>query len=439
MKYFKTHHLHKKYLNKDLPKLNDMSHAGYGEKVPYDDYIKEFIFNDVFVKDNFLTFITKRQIDGVNTEQIEDIDFHLIIDGLKEYIKKQSLKIIITSTETERIIQYRIPFGIKPKTIKLVLNYKENVLSYDLTDKFHYFENLPAGQVVVNTIFWNNWSWVKDWIEYNIELGVDHFFLYYTGVMDNEIIYKSLEKYIHDKKVTLFEWNFPIGHGHEPWNPYNAYAQHSQMAHSLFLSKNKFEKYMCIDPDEYLILAGIYRNNLSLFLEQNNGYDFLLLQGLWFEAINPPSPLKQSTSMSEEELPHSPINNIRKCYDSWKDTKACISTPIKGKHIKNNTWENRKNISNPNVDVGSRLHGVENSDICEPVIKWMSYEKCFYLHFTNFTKKHRQIYHKWVDGKNINYEKIDVPFLKDWYNLSFHEIKTRYMAKGFHDEVSNPL
>ncbi len=439
MKFFKTHHLHKKYLNKDLPKLNDMSQSAYGAEVPYDDYIKEFIFNDVFVKDNFLTFITKRQVDGVDTEKIDDIDFHLTINNEKNYIKKESLKIIITRTRTERIVQYRIPLNIKTKKIKLVLNYKENVLFYDLTDKFHYFKNLPSGQVVVNTIFWNNWSWVRDWIEYNIELGVDHFFLYYTGVMDNKTIYESLEKYINDKKVTLFEWNFPIGHGIESWNPYDAYAQHSQMAHSLFLSKNKFEKYMCIDPDEYLILSGQYKNKISSFLEEHDGYDFLLLQGLWFEAVNPPSPLKETTNISEEELPHYKNNNIRKCYDSWKDTKACISTPIKGIHIKNNTWENRKNISNPNVDVSSRLHGIQNLDITEPPTKWISYEKCFYLHFTNFTKKHRQMYHKWQKDRNIKYQKINTPFLKDWYNLSFYEIIQKYITKGFHDEVSNPL
>ena len=438
MKFFKTHHLHKKYLNKDLPKLNDMSSSGYGNKVPYNDYIKEFIFNDVFVKDNFLTFITKKQVDGVDTEQIDDIDFYLKIDGQKKYIKKESLKIIITSTKTERVVQYKIPS--RPlTTIELVLNYRENKLLYDLSDKFFYFKNLPKGQVVVNTIFWNNWSWVKNWIEYNIELGVDHFFLYYTGVMDNKTIYESLEKYIHNKKVTLFEWNFPIGHGHESWNPYEAYAQHSQKAHSLFLSKNKFEKFMCMDPDEYLILAGIYRNDLSLFLEEIGGYDFLLLQGLWFEAINPPLPWKETADIVEEELPHHSRNNIRKYYDSWKDTEACISTPVKGEHIKNNSWLNIKNISNPNLDVSSRLHGIDSRSISEHTTKWVSYEKCFYLHFTNFTKKHRQMYHKWSDEKNIRHQKIDTPLLEDWYGLNFNQIKQKYIEKGFNHETNNPI
>ena len=49
------------------------------------------------------------------------------------------------------------------------------------------------------------------------------------------------------------------------------------------------------------------------------------------------------------------------------------------------------------------------------------------------------MYHKWQEDRNIKYQKINTPFLKDWYNLSFYEIIQKYITKGFHDEVSNPL
>ena len=91
------------------------------------------------------------------------------------------------------------------------------------------------------------------------------------------------------------------------------------------------------------------------------------------------------------------------------------------------------------MDVSSRLHGIDSHSISEHTTKWVSYEKCFYLHFTNFTKKHRQKYHRWSDKKNIRHQKIDTPLLEDWYGLNFNQIKQKYIEKGFNHETNNPI
>ena len=38
-----------------------MVKASYGHPFPYENFIKDFIFNDVFITDNYLTFIGKNR------------------------------------------------------------------------------------------------------------------------------------------------------------------------------------------------------------------------------------------------------------------------------------------------------------------------------------------------------------------------------------------
>ena len=100
MNIFKTNHLHIKYLNKDLGKLSSMVKASYGHPFPYENFIKDFIFNDVFIKDNYLTFIGKNRAnkDESSTINIEDLDFYVELYGGRDkfFPKKQSndIKII---------------------------------------------------------------------------------------------------------------------------------------------------------------------------------------------------------------------------------------------------------------------------------------------------------------------------------------------------------
>ena len=223
MNIFKTNHLHIKYLNEDLGKLSSMGCTSYGHPFPYKNFIKDFIFNDVFIKDDYLTFIGKNRAnkDESSTINIEDLDFYVeLYDGRDKFFpKKQSIDIKITQTDNDRAVQYSLPNDIENSPdINLIINFENKEIRYDLSDFRDYISKLGNGKVVLNTIFWNNWTWVSSWIEYYLELGVDHILLYFNGVVE-EIIYLELEKYINDGVLTLFEWNFPIGHRPTEENP----------------------------------------------------------------------------------------------------------------------------------------------------------------------------------------------------------------------------
>ena len=427
MNIFKTNHLHIKYLNEDLGKLSSMGCTSYGHPFPYKNFIKDFIFNDVFIKDDYLTFIGKNRAnkDESSTINIEDLDFYVeLYDGRDKFFpKKQSNDIKITQTDIDKAVQYSLPNDIENSPdINLIINFENKEIRYDLSDFRDYISKLGNGKVVLNTIFWNNWTWVSSWIEYYLELGVDHILLYFNGVVE-EIIYLELEKYINDGVLTLFEWNFPIGHEPTEENPYPAYTQHLQMMHSLFLAKNKFDKYLCMDPDEYLVLS----RKLPEFLDRYGEYDFIMLQGLWTESLKWTHTDFRELKEGDSDCytPYTEKGRLRIYNKSWKNEKLCIQKPVKGQSKKGNKWNNIKNMSNPNVDVPlSRLHTIGGIDSSK--LFWLDINDGFYFHFTNLHKRfRRKLTSKGGDSNGF------VKMLDKWKGLTFDEMIKKYRQDGF--------
>ena len=427
MNIFKTNHLHIKYLNEDLGKLSSMGCTSYGHPFPYKNFIKDFIFNDVFIKDDYLTFIGKNRAnkDESSTINIEDLDFYVeLYDGRDKFFpKKQSNDIKITQTDIDKAVQYSLPNDIENSPdINLIINFENKEIRYDLSDFRDYISKLGNGKVVLNTIFWNNWTWVSSWIEYYLELGVDHILLYFNGVVE-EIIYLELEKYINDGVLTLFEWNFPIGHEPTEENPYPAYTQHLQMMHSLFLAKNKFDKYLCMDPDEYLVLS----RKLPEFLDRYGEYDFIMLQGLWTESLKWTHTDFRELKEGDSDCytPYTEKGRLRIYNKSWKNEKLCIQKPVKGQSKKGNKWNNIKNMSNPNVDVPlSRLHTIGGIDSSK--LFWLDINDGFYFHFTNLHKRfRRKLTSKGGDSNGF------VKMLDKWKGLTFDVMIKKYREDGF--------
>jgi hypothetical protein len=427
MNIFKTNHFHLKYLNEDLGNLSLMNQSSYGEPFPDPDFIKDFIFNDVFIKDNYLTFIGKNRAnkDESSTINIEDLDFYVeLYDGRDKFFpKKQSNDIKITQTDSDRAVQYSLPNDIENSPdINLIINFENKEIRYDLSDFRSYISKLPTGKVVLNTIFWNNWSWVSSWVEYYLELGVDHILLYFNGAV-NKVIYSELEKYINDGVLTLFEWNFPLGPTVTEENPYPAYAQHLQMMHSLFIAKNKFDRYLCLDPDEYLVLNG----GLSSLLDKYKKYDFIMLQGLWTETLK--WTHDDFIELKDEDsycyVPYSKEGGLRMYNKSWRNEKLCIQKPVKGQSKGGNKWNNIKNMSNPNVDVPlSRLHTIGGIDSSK--LFWLDINDGFYFHFTNLHKRfRRKLTSKGGDSNGF------VKMLDKWKGLTFDEMIKKYRQDGF--------
>ena len=63
--------------------------------------------------------------------------------------------------------------------------------------------------VSVCAIFKNEAKYLKEWIDYHLIVGVDHFYLYNNYSDDN--YEKVLKPYIQRQLVTLIQWDMPAG------------------------------------------------------------------------------------------------------------------------------------------------------------------------------------------------------------------------------------
>lgn len=105
-----------------------------------------------------------------------------------------------------RQVVYKKPFKM---TFKFIKNYLSDLLGNAfyifLMDRMHVKrEDSSKYKVCICGIFKNEEEYLKEWIEYHIIIGVEHFFLYNNNSSDDFM--KVLKPYIDDGIVTLTEW-----------------------------------------------------------------------------------------------------------------------------------------------------------------------------------------------------------------------------------------
>ena len=137
------------------------------------------------------------------------------------------------------------PNSVIKVNIKLVNNM---IKSYDL---HHIHTNMnhniyPNNFLALTTLFKNDYYLFPLFYNYYKEQGVQHFYMYYNGIVTPEI-----SNIFNKPDVTLVEWNFHY------WNPkgvkYPHHAQMGQMHHALYkYGKDIYDYMIFCDLDEYL-------------------------------------------------------------------------------------------------------------------------------------------------------------------------------------------
>ena len=76
-----------------------------------------------------------------------------------------------------------------------------------------YCFSLPANQYncAICAIFRDDGEYLKEWIEFHLMQGIDHFYLYNHLSQDN--FREVLDPYIHENIVTLVEWPYETPKG----------------------------------------------------------------------------------------------------------------------------------------------------------------------------------------------------------------------------------
>lgn len=145
---------------------------------------------------------------------------------------------------------------------------------------------------------------LKEWLDYHILLGVDHFYLYNNFSSDN---YKEiLEPYINDGIVTLTEYP-------------HRYAQIKAYSECYNLVKDETEWLGFIDADEYINLQR--HDSISSFLDEFKLYPVLYLNWLMFG----------TSGHLHEDYSQLTIERYTQCWDFLCNT---------GKSFIHNTFDN---------------------------------------------------------------------------------------------------
>jgi hypothetical protein len=147
--------------------------------------------------------------------------------------------------------------------------------------------------LTLTTLFHNDYTIFPLFYNYYKSQGVSHFYMYYNGVITQQIK-DFFEEYGSDN-ITLIEWNFHY------WNPrnfkYSHHAQPAQIHHAIYrYGKNVSEYMISCDLDEYLhIPAKLNSNNsitLKKYIDSHRDIDIFGFCNLWATTIDNKYPTK---------------------------------------------------------------------------------------------------------------------------------------------------
>lgn len=129
--------------------------------------------------------------------------------------------------------------------------------------------------LAIATIFKNEAPYLREWIEYHLMMGVDHFYLYNNMSEDDYLA--VLEPYIESDIVTLVDWP---NQDEENWGE-KRYAwvhstQQSSMLDAIEISKHTAKWLAVIDTDEFMV--PVIDDTLVAFIRRYDRYPGIRLR-----------------------------------------------------------------------------------------------------------------------------------------------------------------
>ncbi len=140
---------------------------------------------------------------------------------------------------------------------------------------FFLFTPLAAYQydLAVCAMFQNEGRFLKEWLEFNILIGVEHFYLYNNYSTDNYA--EILKPYIEAGIVDCIDWNY---------SNEGAIGQVLAYNHCLDNTRNKVKWLMIIDLDEFLF--PVQCDNLRQFLKDYEKFGAVCAHWVMFGTSN---------------------------------------------------------------------------------------------------------------------------------------------------------
>jgi len=223
--------------NIDVHKKNINVNITYKPKPFFLSSLK-LLFFDIFYKNNKIYLI----MPIYNTPALPE-HITLTVNNKVLHITESHIK-----DSNEPILVYIYEYITPPNTvIKVDIKLINNMTNtYVLTHIYTQPRTRTNKFLALTTLFKDDYYLFPLFYNYYKEQGVDHFYMYYNGIVTPEI-----SKLFNKLDVTLVEWNFHY------WNPrgvkYPHHAQMGQMHHALYkYGKDIYDYMIFCDLDEYL-------------------------------------------------------------------------------------------------------------------------------------------------------------------------------------------
>ena len=260
----------------------------------------KLLFFDIIYKNNKIYLIMPIYNIPANPDNIIVSVNNVSLKLIESYVKDSDEPILIY------IYEYNSELN---SVIKVNISLTNNMInSYNL--RHIYTNTIPSNNnsnnnnnnnfLALTTLFKHDYYIFPLFYKYYKEQGVQHFYMYYNGIITPEI-----SKVFNKPDVTLVEWNFHY------WNPrgikYAHHAQLGQMHHALYkYGKDVYEYMIFCDLDEYLHIpknkfiesqpqpreqeSRYHDNTIREFIKNNNTIDVFGFCNIWANTINDTIP-----------------------------------------------------------------------------------------------------------------------------------------------------
>lgn len=162
----------------------------------------------------------------------------------------------------------------------------------------------------VCAIFRNEAKYLKEWIEYHRLIGVDHFYLYNNGSLDNYL--KMLRQYIQEGTVTLIHWpNLTSNESDEAAYMWSLSTQIPAYENATKLRAIHETKWLVfVDINEFLVPA--HTSSLTELLDKYELYPGVTLLSDFFDASRTHTFPQRKLIIETLELTNQPRMNVQK-------------------------------------------------------------------------------------------------------------------------------
>lgn len=226
---------------------------------------KSVLYFNIFINNKVLYIITPLYKNvNINDMKVsvnnEDIVYNKILKN-----KYEATQILYSNIKKAEIYNIKIMYKTKIKKISLTENIEKK------------------NKLVLTTLFKNDYNLINNFYDYYVKQGVEYFYLYYNGKLNDKI------REICDKpNIKLIEWDF------EYWNTDSKFSKHhaqlGQMHDAIYRFGKNYSDYMIFcDLDEYMYVKD---KTLLELVESNADIESFGFCNIWSETIDKKIPEK---------------------------------------------------------------------------------------------------------------------------------------------------